>query len=166
MKKEKTEAAPKAVDQELVKEKELAYDALNLVAQNKKYQVVLDTEAVSGLLEFFDYVEWKGAECYVIDKMYDVLIPALETVSEEDDTFSLDTAVEGDVIEGMFYFIKNYTGNGIESAQMFKKLADGFAKPMQELSMDRAALRDASLELVAAESGMTAEEMISSQKQA
>lgn len=160
MKKQDVKVNSNEVDKTVVEQKEAQFDAINTAITNKKYELKLDTDAVAGLLDFFDFVEWKGYECYGVEKLYDSLVPQLKEVGEESENlFVLETDVEPDVVEAMFYFIKSYTANGIEDARSFRKMSDAFAIPMQNINIDRQALRDAALELQAAEQGMTVEEM-------
>lgn len=148
------------VDKKVVEQKEAQFDAINSAVANKKYELKLDSDAVAGLFEFFDFVDWKGYECYGIEKLYDSFIPHLTECGEAgEESFTLETEVEADVIEAMFYFIKSYTSSGIDSARLFRKMADGFAIPMQNINIDRQALRDAALELQAAEQGLTVEQL-------
>lgn len=167
MKKQDVKVNSNEVDKKVVEQKEAQFDAVNSAVTGKKYELKLDTDAVEGLLNFFDSVEWKGYECYGVEKLYDSFIPELKEVGEESENlFVLETEVEPDVVEAMFYFIKSYTANGIEEAHLFRKMADAFSVPMQNINIDRQALRDAALELQAAEQGMTVEEMTADKTEA
>ena len=57
----------------------------------KKYEIELNSSAVTGLLDFFDDVQWKGYECYGIEKIYDTIIPELNELS--DNEFELKNAI-------------------------------------------------------------------------
>jgi hypothetical protein len=56
--------------------------------------------------------------------------------------------------------LKNYESKGFEFAQTFKEACDQFAVPMQEINQDRQNLRDASLEMTAAEQGISVENLV------
>ncbi len=165
MKKQETNVNSNEVNKTTVEQKEAQFDAINSAITNKQYELKLNTDAVAGLLDFFDFVEWKGYECYGVEKLYDSLITQLKEVGEDgENLFVLETEVDADVVEAMFYFIKSYTASGIEDARSFRKMADAFAVPMQNINIDRQSLRDAALELQAAEQGMTVEEMTAANK--
>lgn len=159
--KEKENVGSNKVNKDLVEQKTVEFDALNSVIVNKQYKLSLDADAVDGLLDFFEFVEWKGYECYGVEKLYDAIVPQLHEYGEEgENLFKLEMDVEAEMVEAMFYFIKSYSSSGIERARSFRKMADAFAVPMQDINIDRKALRDAALELQAAESGMTVEEIV------
>lgn len=156
MKKEDVKVDSKEVDKVLVEQKEAQFDAINSAIANKGYDLNLDYDAATGLLNFFDTAQWKGYECYGVEKLYDTLVPDLVEVGEEgENMFTLETIVQAEIIEAMFYFIKSYVATGIENAKLFRKLSDSFAIPMQNINIDRQALRDAALELTAAQQGLT-----------
>lgn len=73
---------------------------------------------------------------------------------------TLNGKIPTEIVEAVFHFLKNYSGQGVESAGLFKQICDQFALPMKEVNEDRQHLRDISLELVAAEQGIEVETLV------
>lgn len=156
---EQISAAQATVDQERIEKAQREFDTFNAVLTTKEYEVKLgNKEADYVLNEFIENLHWKGYESYAIKEMHDALM-GIKTDSDKNGNFSLEGKVKPEIIEALFYFIKNYIGKGYKEAKLFKEVADALAIPMQEINNDRQTLRDLSLELIAAEQGVEVEKI-------
>ena len=140
------------VNAKLVAELQEKFDTVKQMLDTKRYGIYLDAELTEYLFDnFFQNMQWKGAEAYVITAAY-------ESIAEQKQK---DGIVQGqirpEIVEGVFHLIKSYTSIGIENARLFKRMADQFAITIQEINQDRQELKDISLELVASEKGITVE---------
>jgi hypothetical protein len=143
-----------SVDKKLVAELTEKFNALQTALESKKYGVALNEEQTSFLFDqFFVNVSWKGYEAYAIAETHKSL---KDIVSKK--VVNGKTNVE--IIEAIFHFLKNYEAKGHQFAQTFKEVCDQFAVPMQEINQDRQDLRDASLEMTAAEQGISVENLV------
>lgn len=144
------------VDKARIDEAQQKFDTFQTVLNDKEYSIKLDKDETDFMYDnFLSTIKWKGYECYAIDHIYE----ALSKISDPE-TEMIDGKLSGQFIEAIFHFIKTYEGVGFENAKMFKVIADEFAKPMQELNNDRQILRDLSLELMAAENGISVEQLV------
>jgi len=142
------------IDQKRVAEAQEKFDTIRQLLETKNYAVLLSVEETKYLFEnFYETVEWKGYESYAISETYEKLQGIVV-----DGALNGNTAVE--IVEAIFHFLKNYPGKGVENAKMFRRICDQFALPMKEINDDRQTLRDLSLELVAAEQGITVENLV------
>ena len=145
-----------AIDQVLVAELTEKFDAIRQVVDTKKYSVLLDADQTSALLnEFYPAFQWKGYESYAVAETYTQL-------SEMVKGDKIDAGADAPIIEAFFHFLKNYVGTGVDSAIKFRSICDQFALPMQEINVDRQAVKDVALELTAAEKGITVESLVNS----
>ena len=145
-----------AIDQVLVAELTEKFDAIRQVVDTKKYSVLLDKDQTSALLnEFYPAFQWKGYESYAVAETYTQL-------SEMVKGDKIDAGADAPIIEAIFHFLKNYVGTGVDSAIKFRSICDQFALPMQEINVDRQAVKDVALELTAAEKGITVESLVNS----
>ena len=145
-----------AIDQVLVAELTEKFDAIRQVVDTKKYSVLLDKDQTSALLnEFYPAFQWKGYESYAVAETYTQLT---EMVKGD----KIDAGADAPIIEAIFHFLKNYVGTGVDSAIKFRSICDQFALPMQEINVDRQAVKDVALELTAAEKGITVESLVNS----
>jgi len=145
-----------AIDQVLVAELTEKFDAIRQVVDTKKYSVLLDADQTSALLnEFYPAFQWKGYESYAVAETYTQL-------SEMVKGDKIDAGADAPIIEAIFHFLKNYVGTGVDSAIKFRSICDQFALPMQEINVDRQAVKDVALELTAAEKGITVESLVNS----
>ena len=149
-----------AIDPAVVQAAQDKFDLLRNQLDSKEYAVELSTELTSFLFDvFYSKVSWKGYESYAIAETFDQLKSAVQG-----DT--LNGTIKPEIIEAIFHFLKNHVGVGITDARGFKELCDVFAIPMKELNEDRQSLRDASLEVVAAEQGITVENLVENAQKA
>jgi len=147
-----------AIDQTRIDEAKAKFESLRETLQNKKYAVSLTADQTDYLFnDFYQNVAWKGYESYAIAETFERLY---SIVSDENDTRILNGKTETEIIEAIFHFLKNYIGTGVKSAKLFKAICDQFALPMKEVNEDRQELRDISLELVAAEQGISVEKLV------
>jgi hypothetical protein len=154
-KKKDTKDVVEQVNKLKIDEARQKFDAFQSVLNDKEYAIKLDKKETRFMYDnFLTTVKWKGYECYAVDQIYD----ALSKISNSK-TGTINGKLSSQFIEAIFHFIKTYEGTGFENAKLFKVVADEFAKPMQELNNDRQILRDLSLELMAAENGISVEEL-------
>ena len=143
-----------SVDKKLVAELTEKFSALQTELETKQYGVALNEEQTSFLFDqFFVNVSWKGYEAYAIAETHKSL---KDIVSKK----VLNGKTNVEIIEAIFHFLKNYEAKGHQFAQTFKEVCDQFAVPMQEINQDRQNLRDASLEMTAAEQGISVENLV------
>lgn len=148
------EQGPGQIDPKRVAEAQEKFDTVRQLLETKNYAALLSVEETQYLFEnFYETVEWKGYESYAISETYEKLQGIVV-----DGALNGNTAVE--IIEAVFHFLKNYPGKGVENAKMFRRICDQFALPMKEINDDRQTLRDLSLELVAAEQGISVENLL------
>lgn len=146
------------IDQNRIDEAKVKFDTLREALQVKKYAVSLDAGQTDYLFNnFYQNVSWKGYESYAIAETFERLY---SLVSNQQDFRILSGETETEIIEAIFHFLKNHIGTGIGSARLFKQICDQFALPMKEINEDRQELRDLSLELVAAEQGISVEKLM------
>jgi hypothetical protein len=130
------------------------FDSFKQMLDTKTYGVYLDAELSKFFFEsFYPSIQWKGYESYAVSESYDRL---KDQVNEEG---LLNGKVRPEIVEAVFHFIKSFVSTGIENARLFKRTADQFAITVQEINQDRQELKDISLELVAAEKGITVESL-------
>jgi hypothetical protein len=142
------------VNHSLVETLQQKFDALKQLLDTKSYGVFLDADLTKFALEtFYPNVEWKGYESYAVTETYDQLS------SLKQDNGSIQGQVRPEIVEAVFHFIKGYISKGTENARLFKRMADQFAITIQEINTDRQDLKDVSLELVAAEKGITVQQL-------
>ena len=142
------------IDQKRIAEAQEKFDSVRQLLETKNYAVLLTVEETKYLFEnFYETVEWKGYESYAISETYEKLQGIVV-----DGALNGNTLVE--IVEAIFHFLKNYPGKGVENAKMFRRICDQFALPMKEINDDRQTLRDLSLELVAAEQGISVENLV------
>jgi hypothetical protein len=140
------------IDLKLVEELQEKFDTMKQILDTKTYGIFLDAELANFLFEtFFGTIQWKGAEAYVITAASE----SISDLSQKDG--SIQGQIRPEIVEGIFHLIKSFTSSGIENARLFKRMADQFAMVVQEINQDRQELKDLSLELVAAEKGITVE---------
>lgn len=144
-----------SIDKKKVAEIQEKFDAFRQLLDKKKYDILLTEDQTTYLFEdFYNSVEWKGYESYAVSETYDRLKSLVDEKTGE-----LKGKSEPEIIEAIFHFLKNYTTSGIGEARIFKAICDQFSLPMKELNEDRQELRDISLELVAAEQGISVEQL-------
>lgn len=143
----------KSIDNELVAQLEEKFDLMNQQLQEKKYALLLESQGVEFLTEFFDNVKWTGYESYAIDETYRVL-------NESINNDSIDVKFKPEIIEAVFHFMKKYEGRGIKFASNHKYVCDQLSVTINEINKDRQELQGLSLELIAAQHGITVEEVI------
>jgi hypothetical protein len=149
----KNESMPN-IDKKLVAELTEKFETLQKEIETKQYGIALTKEQSSFLFDqFFVNVAWKGYEAYAIAETY----KALKTVETKGE---INGKINAEIVEAIFHFLKNYESKGFEFAQTFKEACDQFAVPMQEINQDRQNLRDASLEMTAAEQGISVENLV------
>jgi hypothetical protein len=142
------------IDRENVAKLQEKFDSVKQMLDTKSYDVYLDAELSKFFFEtFFPSIQWKGYESYAVTESYDRL---KNQVNEEG---VLQGKVRPEIVEAVFHFIKSFVSSGIENARLFKRTADQFAITIQEINQDRQELKDISLELVAAEKGITVENL-------
>jgi len=147
------ESTPK-VDKKLIAELTEKVESMQKELEGKQYGIALNKEQTDFLFsEFFVNVAWKGYEAYAIAETHKAL---KGTISEG----SVNGKINAEIVEAIFHFLKNYESKGFEFAQTFKEACDQFAVPMQEINQDRQNLRDASLEMTAAEQGISVENLV------
>lgn len=147
------------IDTVKVAELKEKFDTLQEDLKTKKYDVYLTAELTTALLnKFYAKFNWKGYESYAVSETFDRIKG--EVVNGE-----LKGGLATEIVEAAFHFIKNYEGQGVEDAKEFKQICDQFAIPMQEINNDRQSLRDISLELVAAEQGISVETLVTNLQQ-
>jgi hypothetical protein len=139
------------VDQKRIAEAQENFDRTRQIVETKSYSVALDSKQTSFLMDnFFSNVSWKGYESYAIAETYKHL-----------EEITVDGQINGkakvEIIEAIFHFLKNHIGTGVKDADLFRQVCDQFALPMKEINEDRQELRDLSLELIAAEQGISVE---------
>ena len=132
------------------------FDAANNEINSKTYGVVLNNELTSTLLnEIYPTFSWKGYESYAITETY-------KQISEAVNNNEINAKFPAEIIEATFHFLKTYEGKGHTLATSFKLICDAFAVPVQEINTDRQAMKDLSLELVAAEKNIDINELVES----
>jgi hypothetical protein len=142
------------IDQTLVAKLQEKFDAVKQMLDTKSYDVFLDSELATFFFEtFYPSITWKGYESYAVAESYDRL---KEQVQKDG---ALQGKVRPEIIEAVFHFIKSFVSTGVENARLFKRTADQFAITIQEINQDRQDLKDISLELVAAEKGISVENL-------
>jgi hypothetical protein len=152
MKVVKTEDVLDAPNQVLVAQLQEKFEEMRKNLETKKYSVYLTPEQTKFLFEeFYTSVEWKGYESYAISETYQQF--AKSSTEELNDKFAAE------IIEAVFHFLKNFIAKGFQKAILFKQVCDQFALPMKEINQDRQDLRDISLEVVAAEQGISIEQL-------
>jgi len=130
------------------------FDQFRQMLETKNYDIALTADQTTALFDvFYSKVAWKGYESYAIAETFDKLNALVV-----DHTLVGKTSVE--IVEAIFHFLKNHIGTGVEEAKAHKQLCDQFAIPMKEINEDRQELRDRSLEVVAAEQGITVENLV------
>lgn len=143
------------VDQKKIAELQEKFDRERQLIETKQYGVALNEEQTAFLFdEFYEFVDWKGYESYAISETHNQLTQLRQEGS------TLNGKIPTEIVEAVFHFLKNYSGQGVESAGLFKQICDQFALPMKEVNEDRQHLRDISLELVAAEQGIEVETLV------
>ena len=141
-------------DQKLVAEMQEKFDSIKTVVDTKKYGVDLSKEQTSYLMdEFYSNVAWKGYESYAISETY-------TSFKEIQKGGVINGSVKAEIVEAVFHFLKIYESKGFQFAGLFKEICDQFSLPMQEINQDRQNLRDASLEVTAAEQGIPVETLV------
>ena len=141
-------------DPKQIAELQEKFDSIRTIIETKKYGVDLTVEQATFLMdEFYNQVEWKGYECYAIAETYS----SFKALHNSD---GIHGAVPAEIIEAVFHFLKAYISKGFKFAGLFKEVCDQFAIPMQEINQDRQELRDASLEVTAAEQGISVENLV------
>jgi hypothetical protein len=149
-----TETTNQQPDPAKIAEAQENFDRTRQLLETKNYGVALNAEQTKFLFEdFFNLIMWKGYESYAVSESYS----RLESLVK-DGTLNGGTQVE--IIEAIFHFLKNHVGTGVKSADLFKQVCDQFAIPMKEINEDRQTLRDLSLELLAAEQGISVEKAL------
>lgn len=149
-----TDVTTPAIDKKLVAELTEKFETLQKEIESKEYGIALSKEQTTFLFEqFFVNVAWKGYEAYAIAETH----KALQGVTK---TGSVNGKIKAEIVEAIFHFLKNYESKGFQFAQVFKEVCDQFAVPMQEINQDRQDLRDASLEMTAAEQGISVENLV------
>lgn len=149
-----------AVNQEKIDKAQQNFDTFNAVLVEKKYPVKLSFVASNYLMkEFFSNLKFKGAEAYAVKEVYDNMQSLVLKGNNQSKEYLINGELKAEIIEAMFFFIKQYEGRGYLEASLFKEVADGFSTPMQLLNEDRQYLRDLSLELIAAEQGVEVEKI-------
>jgi hypothetical protein len=142
------------VDKKVVAELTEKFEALQKEIETKQYGIALTKEQTTFLLEeFFVNVAWKGYEAYAISETYKALTGVVNKGA-------INGKINAEIVEAIFHFLKNYEAKGHQFAQTFKEACDQFAVPMQEINQDRQDLRDASLEMTAAEQGISVENLV------
>lgn len=130
------------------------FDRVRQFVEAKKYGILLNEEQTTFLFDvFFNEVEWKGYESYAISETY-------KNLKSLENNGKISNEAPPEIIEAVFHFLKNYVSRGHKHAQTFREICDQFSLPMQEINKDRQELRDVSLELTAAEQGITVENLI------
>jgi hypothetical protein len=143
------------VDKKLVAKLTEKFEAIRIELETKQYGIALNKEQSTFLLnEFFVNVSWKGYEAYAIAETHKALNGILGKNGEVNGNINVE------IIEAIFHFLKNYESKGYQFAQTFKEACDQFAVPMQEINQDRQNLRDASLEMTAAEQGISVDSLV------
>lgn len=142
------------IDQSKVEELKEKFDSLQEELRTKTYDVYLNSEQADALLNnFYPKFKWKGYESYAVSETYN-------RIKDQVKGGELKGSLSTEIVEAAFHFIKNYEGEGISDAILFKGICDQFALPMQEINKDRQTLKDVSLELVATEQGITVENLV------
>jgi len=148
-----TENPANQIDQARIAEAQEKFDRTRQILETKEYGIALTEEQTKFFMEdFFQNVSWKGYESYAIAETHKAMKSLVK-----DGTLAGNTKVE--IIEAIFHFLKNHVSTGIDKADMFRQVCDQFAISMKEINDDRQELRDLSLELVAAEQGITVEQV-------
>lgn len=146
-----TEAPESQIDQKRIAEAQEKFDRTRQIIETKSYGVALNTSQTDFLLNnFFENVSWKGYESYAISESF----KQIEVLVKDGE---INGSCKVEIIEAIFHFLKNHIGSGVKSADLFRQVCDQFAVPMKEINEDRQTLRDLSLELIAAEQGITVE---------
>lgn len=141
------------INQTLVASLQEKFDSIKQMLDTKSYDVYLDAELTKFFFEtFFPSINWKGYESYAVAESHDRL-------KDQVKDGILQGKVRPEIVEAVFHFIKSFVSTGIENARLFKRTADQFAITIQEINQDRQNLKDVSLELVAAEKGITVESL-------
>jgi hypothetical protein len=142
------------IDKKLVAELTEKFESLQKELESKQYGIALNKEQTSFLFDqFFVNVSWKGYEAYAIAETY----KAIQSIINSKE---INGKINAEIVEAIFHFLKNYESKGHQFAQVFKESCDQFAIPMQEINQDRQNLRDASLEMTAAEQGISVENLV------
>jgi hypothetical protein len=142
------------VNEARVAELKEKFDTFQETLKTKNYTVLLNEEQTNALTtNFYNKFKWKGYESYAVAETY-------EQITSKVNGGTLNASFPVEIIEATFHFIKNYEGEGVNDATVFKGICDQFAIPMQEINQDRQELRDISLELVATEQGISVETLV------
>lgn len=142
------------VNMALVSEMQEKFDSMKQMLDTKTYGIYLDADLSKFFFDtFYPAIQWKGYESYAVSESYS----RIEDIRQKDG--SVQGAVRPEIVEAVFHFIKSFVSSGIENARLFKRMADQFAITIQEINQDRQDFKDLSLELVAAEKGITVESL-------
>lgn len=143
-------AAP-SIDSALVDKLNEKFNEENEKYASKKYLLELSKDSKEWFLNtFLETVTWKGYECYAITEIH----RAFTTAKKSKNLFPKE------IIEAVFHFLKGFEGKGVSNAQNHKAVSDVFATVMNDINQGAQDLRDLSIEIAAAEQGITPEELI------
>ena len=150
----KGQSTKHAPDQKLVAEMQEKFDKVKTIIDTKEYNVDLTKDQTLYLMnEFYANVAWKGYESYAISETYN----SFKGLVKKDE---IHGSVKAEIVEAVFHFLKIHESSGFKFAGLFKEICDQFSIPMQEINQDRQNLRDASLEVTAAEQGIPVEDLV------
>jgi hypothetical protein len=157
---------PKGVDENNSQALEIEQQMhdLQIKLSKKKYRLKTTTDTMNYLMdEFYPNVSWKGYECYAISETYTqvkkVLDKAMDKLAESGkETNKLSFSVPVEILEALFHFVKEFTGNGKDTATKHRILCEDLSNPMAQMNQDRQELRDMALEAEAAKHGISVEE--------
>lgn len=141
------------VDSELVNSLQEKFDEMQENLKEKLYSIEFSEQSTDYLRnEFMLYIEFKGLECYTVNKIQEQMVD------------SDQTEYESTLIEALFYFIQNRQGSGIEESRLLQTLADDVAPAMRAINQDRQDFKDLATELTAAEQGISVEDFVKAQQ--
>jgi len=143
-----------AIDQVKIAKLKESFDNLQDSISSKGYELYLEKDLTDGLFnELYPAIKWKGYESYAVSETYTQLSNSVKDGE-------IRASFKPEIIEAVFHFLKTHEGNGVEFAITFKRICDQFALGINEINKDRQELRDISLELHSAETGVPVEQIV------
>lgn len=150
----KSETTSNKIDLKKIEELKVKFDDFKDILDKKEYELTFTKECFDFLTgTFLNKIEWTGGEAYALSEIMKVLY-------NDNNKPEVSISFKPEVLEAVFHFLKKFTDKGILYVNTFKQTTDKVAEGITKINQDRQELKDISLELVAAENGITVEQAL------
>ncbi len=147
------------VNPAFLKDMEARFDAAKDAAVNAEFVLEMTNDSVEYLIgSVMRGAAWKGVSSYPVVKVTDDLAALIDGAEKTEG--GVKFTVKGDLLEASFHFISGHEGKGYDEAKRHSEVAAVLVKPFNALNELRKKMREAALELQAAEAGMTVDELM------